>query len=307
MRRIVFAGLALVMATVLAGCSGSSSGKNSLVSGGAANAAAPERGPAAGGTAGDTAGGGAAGGGAAGGAAQAAPDLADPQAKIRKADITVSIAHADEVSAKADRAAVIARRYGGDVDAEQRSSGPHASATLTLKVRPDDLSATLTDLSALGTELDRHQSTENVTQQVADVDSRVRSARLAIDKLDALYAQASKVSDLLVIDGQLAERQSDLEALLAQQRALAGQVAMATVDVTLTTATAPPVTHHDKRTGFLGGLSRGWDAFSSAAGGIATGIGAALPFLVLFALLAAGAVYTYRRSRRTVPPQPAAE
>jgi hypothetical protein len=300
MRPIVLAGLALATVTLLAGCSGSSTGRESLARGGPAKAAAPADAGAAGGTARDTSGG--------GGAAKAAPDVADPQAKIRKADITVSIAHADEVSAKADQAAVIARRYGGDVDAEQRSSGPHASATLTLKVRPDDLSATLTDLSALGTELDRHQSTENVTQQVADVDSRVRSARLAIDKLDALYAQASKVSDLLVIDGQLADRQSDLEALLAQQRALAGQVAMATVDVTLTTATAPPpATHHDKRTGFLGGLSRGWDAFTSAAGGIATGLGAALPFLVLFALLAAGAVYTYRRSRRTVPPQPAAE
>lgn len=298
MRRIVLAGLALAAATVLAGCSGSSSGRESLVSGGAAKAAAPERAPAAGGTAGDTAG---------GGASKAAPDVADPQAKIRKADITVSVTHADQVSAKADQAAVIARRYGGDVDAEQRSSGPHASATLTLKVRPGDLAAALTELSALGKELDRHQSTENVTQQVADVDSRVRSARLAIDKLDALYAQASKVSDLLVIDGQLAERQSDLEALLAQQRALAGQVAMATVDVTLTTATAPPATHHDARTGFLGGLSRGWDAFTSAAGGIATGVGAALPFLVLLTLLGAGGVYGYRRTRRPAPPQPAAE
>lgn len=298
MRRIVLAGLALAAATVLAGCSGSSSGRESLVSGGAAKAAAPDRAPAAGGAAGDTAG---------GAASKPAPDVADPQAKIRKADITVSVTHADQVSAKADQAAVIARRYGGDVDAEQRSSGPHASATLTLKVRPDDLSAALTDLSALGKELDRHQSTENVTQQVADVDSRVRSARLAIDKLDALYAQASKVSDLLVIDGQLAERQSDLEALLAQQRALAGQVAMATVDVTLTTATAPPATHHDKRTGFLGGLSRGWDAFTSAAGSIATGVGAALPFLVLLTLLGAGGVYGYRRTRRPAPPQPAAE
>jgi len=298
MRPIVLAGLALATATLLAGCSGSSSDRQSLVSGGGAKAAAPAPGEAAGGRAGDAAG---------GGANKPAPEVADPQVKIRKADITVSIAHADEVSGKADQAAVIARRYGGDVDAEQRSSGPHASATITLRVRPGDLSAALADLSALGKELDRHQSTENVTQQVADIDSRVRSARLAIDRLDVLYAQASKISDMLVIDSQLADRQSDLEALLAQQRALAGQTAMATVDVTLTTATAPPVAHHDKRTGFLGGLSRGWDAFTSAAGGIATGVGAALPFLVLFALLAAGAVYTYRRSRRTVPPQPAAE
>jgi hypothetical protein len=297
MRPIVLAGLALATATLLAGCSGSSSSDGrSLGSGGAAKAA-PARAADAAGERANPAGGGAA----------KAPYVADAQSKIVKADISVSVQHADEVAARADQAGVIARRYGGDVYAEQRSGGAHAAATVTIKVRPADTTAALDDLAGLGKELDRHMSTEDVTQQVADVDSRVRSAQLAIDQLNALYSRASKVSDMIVIDNELAQRQSDLEALLAQQRALAHQTALATIDLSLSTAAATPAAAHHERTGFLGGLQRGWDAFTSAAGGLATGFGAALPFLVVLALLGAGGVYGYRRTRHPAPPQPAAE
>lgn len=292
MKRIVITAVAVGLLGLVAGCSHGSGRATSSAAGTADRAAAP--------SAVDPAG--AAGKRASG--ANSAP-VADPAVKIRTADLTVSVRRADDVSTQADRAGVIARRYGGDVYAEQLTAGGHAHAVVTLKVAPQHLNDALDDLSALGKEQERHISTEDVTEQVADVTSRVHSAEAAVAKLDALYAQASKVSDLLEIDQQIADREADLEALQAKQRALAAQTSLATIDLTLTTAAAPPA-HHEKRTGFLGGLANGWDAFVSAAGAVATGVGAVLPFALALAVLAA-AIWRGRRwlraSRHASPTQ----
>ncbi len=56
-----------------------------------------------------------------------------------------------------------------------------------------------------------------------------RARATAIVRLRTLYAGASKVADVITIESELATRESDLESLEAQQRALAAQTSMATV------------------------------------------------------------------------------
>ena len=76
-----------------------------------------------------------------------------------------------------------------------------------------------------------------MTQQVADVTSRVASAQAAIAQLRALLRQAGSVSALLDVQEQINSQESDLEALQAQQRALARATTFATVSLLL-------VSHH---------------------------------------------------------------
>jgi hypothetical protein len=225
-----------------------------------------------------------------------AGDLALGRAEIRAAQMTVTIRHGQSVAAKADAAEAIATRVGGEVDSDDRTSGKYASATLVLRVPPDTLSATLTALSRLGIERSRELSTQDVTSKVADVNSRVTSARDSIARLRVLYAHAVKVSDVIAIESELAERESDLESLEAQQRALDAQTSMATVTLSLAAAAAVPPVHHE-RTGFLGGLENGWDAFAGAAAWVATAVGALLPFLVLLGLVAVAARLLWPRMR----------
>ena len=77
---------------------------------------------------------------------------------------------------------------------------------------------------------------QDVTGKVADVDSRVDSARESILRLRTLYADATKVSDVIAIEQELATRQAELESLEAQQRALSTQTSQATVRLSLTAA-----------------------------------------------------------------------
>src|SRR6201999_993676 len=147
----------------------------------------------------------------------------------------------------------ITEQVGGEVDADDRTSGRHATATLQLRVPPASLESVLHELGKLGTEQSRTVSTTDVTQQVADVSSRVISAQQSIARLRTLYGHATKVSDVIEIEGELNTREADLESLEAQQRSLAGETQLATITLRLVTAAAAPpppapASHH-------GGLS----------------------------------------------------
>ena len=140
---------------------------------------------------------------------------------------------------------------------------------------------------------------QDVTQQVADVGSLVTSAQAAITQLQALLRRAGSVSDLLTVQEQINTQESSLEALQAQQRALARETSYATVSVTLV---SPP--HHQRPAaarnghGFLAGLAAGWRGLRLAGSAVLTAVGAALPFAVVAAVFAGAAYGGRRRLRR---------
>jgi hypothetical protein len=261
-----FAIAALVAISAIGGCDGSSG------SGGAVTQAGPRA---------------AAAGGAAAPAARPQADAALPalsSAKIRTAQLTVAVKHGQSVAARANAAGLIAVRAGGEVDTDDRTSGAHASADLVLRVPPQQLIAVLGALARLGTERSRHLATQDVTAKVADVSSRVASAEQAIARLRQLYARAVKASDIVQIEGELSSRESDLESLQAQRRALSRETSTAVITLSLVSASAPPPPVHH-RSGFLGGVRSGWDAFTRTMSALATACGAVLPFAALLLVL----------------------
>lgn len=225
--------------------------------------------------------------------------LALTSAKIRTAELTIAVRGASRVAQQADEAESITERAGGEVDADDRTGGPHASATLRLLVLPAALPTTLTALSRLGTEQSRQLSTTDVTEKVADVNSRVASAQQSIARLRTLFGSATKVADVIAIEDELSQREADLESLEAEQRALTRETAMATITLQLVTAAAPAVAkHHAHRSGFVGGLQRGWDGFTATVAWTADALGTLLPFLLFGIVVALGVRWGWPRLRR---------
>jgi Domain of unknown function (DUF4349) len=231
---------------------------------------------------------------------QGAP-VVSTRALIRTAELSVAV---DDVSGQAQRAAQITADAGGEVFSDQRTTGDERdrrTADLVLKVPPGKLGQVLDELSKLGTEEARHTATDDVTAEVADVDSRVRSARASLERLRGLYAHAGSITEITGLEGQISQRESDLEALEARQRALAGQTATATVTLhlhgrALAAAPAPGT----RPTGFVSALRAGWHAFAVSVAWLVTVLGAVLPF----AILAAAAGYlVWRLTRRARPRQ----
>ncbi|MDQ4038243.1 MAG: DUF4349 domain-containing protein [Actinomycetota bacterium] len=218
---------------------------------------------------------------------------------VRTGDVTVDV---EDITSAANRITAVVDAAGGDIGSDQRQGdSADGTADLVLRVPPDSFDDVLETVSALGEELSRSVSAEDVRTVVADVDARVQSLQNSVDRLLALAAQAVSVSDLIAIESELSARQSELESLQAQQRALADQVSLATLSVRLSASSGPP----NDDAGFLASLAAGWNALLDFGTGLISVVGVLLPWLAVILVLGVPLWLLWRR-RRSRPSNEAA-
>jgi hypothetical protein len=219
---------------------------------------------------------------------RAAPGLA----VIRTADLEVRV---DDVRAAADEAGRLARAAGGGVENEDRSgSGDGGAATLSLRVPPKAFDTTIAQLAELGEERSRRLGSEDVTDQVVDLEARLATQRASVDRVRALLGEAEKLGEVVQIESEVTKRTAGLEALQARLERLNARVDLSTITLRLDQSSKPVL---GDALGFGDGLSAGWSALTATARVLAVTAGAVLPFLPV--LLLAGVVGWRARSRRT--------
>jgi hypothetical protein len=239
--------------------------------------------------------------------------VADPLSGRSIVFTATIVLRSEDVPGDVTRAGQIARDAGGALFASEVSLEGTPSATLVVRVPPEQLAATLDELSTLGGVLALTQDAQDVTTQVVDLDSRIATARVSVERLRAFLSDATSAADVAALEAELLRRETELEQLVAQQRALADQVALATITVELRSAeTAAPLgpvaATVDADLGPLDALRDGLSSVASVGFGILLVLAWSLPFLVVAAvvLVPAGLIWRRRRSRPspTVDPPP---
>jgi hypothetical protein len=192
--------------------------------------------------------------------------------------------------------------YVGDEESQSDHQGKLDRVDLTLRVPSESFEKALDGLAALGTVRHREQSVEDVTTKVIDTSARVRAQKASVASIQQLLARAGTIAEIMSIEAQLATRQADLDSLEQQQRYLADQTSLSTIQLTMTHPAAAAEHRADQHaTGFLAGLRGGWHALGGTAVAVGTVLGAVLPFGVLLALVGVPAWLVVRRRRTTVP------
>jgi hypothetical protein len=213
---------------------------------------------------------------------------------------------ADRDANAAARAAAITRAGAGARSIAVAAGGFQAGAdgggssmSLTLRVPAEQYDAVVDKLAALGELTNRTETSQDVTAQVADVNSRVESMTASVARVRALLASATDISDVISIESELAVREANLESLQQQQAALSGQVALSTISMTLTAVTtdAAGTEPAPQDSGFIAGLNSGWAALLGFLGGLAGVLGVLLPFLPVIALAGLLIWWLIRRAR----------
>lgn len=277
--------LALVVAGVLAGCSGDDDE--------AATSAVDQDVAASDAAAGSTA----AGATPLAVAAQPVPS----RLVVRTASLAIET---DEVDAAARRAGQIALGAGGSVFAQDTSLGEVATSTVTLKVPPDRLSDVLDQLAGLGEPTARTIGTDDVTDTAYDLDGRIRTAETSVERLRTFLSETTDVGQVTALEGELTRREAELEVLLGQRRSLQEQVDLATI--TLTVRQPPTVAATVESIPGVGrAFNRGLEAFWFLARAAAVALAFLLPFAATTGALAWVAWRVSRRIRHRPHPRPA--
>jgi hypothetical protein len=222
---------------------------------------------------------------------------------IKTGSVSLMSSNVSSVVARIDQ---LVARDGGFVASEDSSTDTHGStvrSSLDVAVPQAGFQPAFGEISSFGTLVSRSSSTRDVTAQVVDVDSRVKSAQASIGQLRLLFNRATKLGDVIALENELSQREADLEALQAEQRDLRSQTTMSTisVDVRSSAATTAPGSH--KAGGFLSGLRQGWDVLVAFLAGFTHLVGLVLPLGILALLAGAGSWLAVRRFTPRRPPR----
>lgn len=265
----------LLIAVIVAGCSGSSHSARSNSGDRAASALpAPNHGGAQ-----DSL------------AAKSNPPLQQRDI-VRTATVKLRTRDVDDA---ANSIVALAEPAGGRVDGDDRATrGKIRTASLILRVPPDALNRIIGKVDDLGTETGRSVHGEDVTAKKADVTARTAALQTSVDRLRSLMSHSASVNSLVALENQLTQRESELESMQAQQRGLADQISLATLRVELssTTTVAKPET---KAAGLGSAFVSGWNALVTAVTWFVRIIGYSLPITAVILVIGGALLIVWRR------------
>ena len=113
----------------------------------------------------------------------------------------------------------------------------YRSASLTLRIPADSLDGFQADVASLANVTSSSRSSEDVTLQYVDTESRITALKTEQDRLMELLSQAETMADLLEIESRLTQVRSDLESYTSQLKVLENQVDYATMYLSLSEVT----------------------------------------------------------------------
>ena len=116
---------------------------------------------------------------------------------------------------------------------------PRPRTYITFKVLPADFSTALERLSGVGKLVDQSITSDDVTEIIVDLRSRIITAEASVDRLRNFLQEATDLEDVAELERELLDRETTLERLRGQLRTLENQVDLATI--TLAIAQSPTV------------------------------------------------------------------
>ncbi|WP_438017121.1 DUF4349 domain-containing protein [Sorangium sp. So ce315] len=131
--------------------------------------------------------------------------------------------------------------HGGYVSDARVHGGPHHSASLEARIPSARVGAFRAVVASVGEVVSDAEKAEDVTEQRADIGARLRNARAQEKRLlDLLSDRTGSLADVIAVEGQLASVRQTIEQIEAQERLLEGQIAYATVKLSITTRYETP-------------------------------------------------------------------
>lgn len=193
--------------------------------------------------------------------------------------LTVRVPDAPKAAVRARGFADAAGGYLAKQDADLEGAKEISS---TLRVPSDRFDAVVDQLAKLGTVQARRVDSDDVTDKVVDLRSRLKNAQISADRLRELLAKAEVVQNVITIEDRLTQRETQIEQLEGELQVVEDQVDLATIRVTFTESDKATVSKD--LPGFVEALRSGAVTLGNIVLVLVAAAAFALPFLPLVVL-----------------------
>jgi len=132
--------------------------------------------------------------------------------------------------------AILVRNHGYAAEMTVYTPSDDApSLRASLRIPAANLAAAIGDLRGLGQVANESESGEDVTQQHADLDQRLKTARDTEERFRAILKQRTgTVNDVLQVEEEIARVRGDIESMEAEQANLVHRVDFVSIDLSVT-------------------------------------------------------------------------
>jgi len=162
-----------------------------------------------------------------------APAPASRPQLIKTARLTL---HTPEVETTVEAIRRTVTQAGGDLISLQDDRSPAGAAhrmALTLRVPQAEFDAVVNTLGTLATVQQQAISAEDVSEQLVDLEARVRNLRQSEAALLQIMERSGAIAEVLEVSRELSTVRDTIERLDAQQQQLQRRVAFSTITVTV--------------------------------------------------------------------------
>jgi len=185
----------------------------------------------------------------------------------------------------------------GDVADDTAGRSGIGTATVTVRVPSASFEPALRRFARLGQVEYESTSTQDVSDQMVDLEARLRHARAVERRLLRFLDQTDTIKEMLAVQDRLDQVQLEIEQLGAQIEALREVVAFSTVTVTLR-AEGDPTPVIGAGGGVWDNFVDAWRVLGRSAAVLLKAVAAALPFVIVGGGIAVAAWYVARRLSR---------
>ena len=198
------------------------------------------------------------------------------------------------------------REHGGFVsdsriETNERDNESYKSGEIVFRVPQENFSVVVNQTQTMGDLQSVDVESEDVTDQLVDLNARLENLRAERERLRALYENASDTEAVLEVQDELSDVQEEIETLEAEQKALERKVALSTLRVQMREPMpdSDPIDAEDwTDTPVLVAFLESINDVIASVQTLIVAVAYALPYLVVYVPLIGGAFYGVMRLRR---------
>ncbi|MDO5436306.1 MAG: DUF4349 domain-containing protein [Clostridia bacterium] len=227
-----------------------------------------------------------------------APDITEKKI-IRTVSLKIGTKAYDELYASIREKVT---EMGGWVESANESSSASGlrTASMTLRVPQERLDEFTASIAQDGRMISRSESATDVTESYQDTQTRLATQKMMMERLQSLVTTAADLSDLLMLESQIAETQYNIDRLQASLNSTDRKVNYSTVTLTLKEETAAAdVKNVEKTFGerLASAFSTGFEDLTAFLGDAALFLVSMLPVIACAGIVIAVVVIITRRRK----------